>query len=176
VAKRELILGGGCFWCMEAVFQRLKGVEDVISGYANGNIPNPTYKDICTGTSGYAEVVKIKYNDEVISTKELLEIFFALHDPTTVDRQGGDIGTQYRSTILFETIEDEELAYSVIDDMQKDFDEDIVTIVEELDRFYDAEDYHQNYYQNNMMQGYCMAVISPKMGKLEDKFRDYVEG
>jgi len=173
--KKELILGGGCFWCIEAVFERLKGVEDVISGYANGNLANPTYRDICSGTTGHAEVVKIIYNDKIISTKELLEIFFELHDPTTLNRQGADIGTQYRSTILYQNIEDEELAYSVIDKVQENFDDEIVTVVEELDRFYIAEDYHQDYYQNNSNQGYCMAVISPKIAKLEDKFRDYIE-
>jgi len=173
--RKELILGGGCFWCIEAVFERLKGVEDVISGYANGNLANPTYRDICSGTTGHAEVVKIIYNDKIISTKELLEIFFELHNPTTLNRQGADIGTQYRSTILYQNIEDEELAYSVIDKVQENFDDEIVTIVEELDRFYIAEDYHQDYYQNNSNQGYCMAVISPKIAKLEDKFRDYIE-
>ena len=173
--KKELILGGGCFWCIEAVFERLKGVEDVISGYANGNLANPTYRDICSGTTEHAEVVKIIYNDKIISTKELLEIFFELHDPTTLNRQGADIGTQYRSTILYQNIEDEELAYSVIDKVQENFDDEIVTVVEELDRFYIAEDYHQDYYQNNSNQGYCMAVISPKIAKLEDKFRDYIE-
>ncbi len=173
--RKELILGGGCFWCIEAVFERLNGVEDVISGYANGNLVNPTYRDICSGTTGHVEVVKIIYDDKIISTKELLEIFFELHDPTTLNRQGADIGTQYRSTILYQNIEDEELAYSVIDKVQENFDDEIVTIIEELDRFYIAEDYHQDYYQNNSNQGYCMAVISPKIAKLEDKFRDYIE-
>jgi peptide-methionine (S)-S-oxide reductase len=174
MAKQELILGGGCFWCLEAVYEMFEGVSDVVSGYANGELPNPDYRSVCSGTTGHAEVVKITYDDSIISTQELLEIFFEIHDPTTLNAQGADVGTQYRSTILFESSEVEELSYQAIDKAQKRFDDEIVTVVEELDHFYEAESYHQDYYRHNPMQGYCMAVISPKVAKATQKFKNKI--
>ncbi len=168
--KRELIVGGGCFWCTEAVFELLKGVSDVESGYANGHTPNPTYRDICTGDTGYAEVIKITYDDTVITVDTLLEIFFVIHDPTTLNRQGADIGTQYRSTILYTDEETKEAAEAAMEAAQADWNDPIVTKIEPLESYYKAEAYHQDYYQQNPMQGYCMAVIPPKLQKLKAKF------
>lgn len=168
--KKELIVGGGCFWCTEAVFELLKGVSDVESGYANGHTLNPTYRDICTGDTGYAEVIKITYDDTVITLDTLLEIFFAIHDPTTLNRQGADIGTQYRSTILYSDQETKEAAQAAMKAAQEEYKDPIVTLIEPLESYYTAEDYHQDYYRQNTMQGYCMAVIPPKLAKLKTKF------
>ncbi len=168
--KQELIIGGGCFWCTEAVFELLKGVSDVESGYANGNTPSPTYRDICTGESGYAEVIKITYDDTIISTDTLLDIFFTIHNPTTLNYQGADRGTQYRSTILHTSSQTAQTAQSAKQKAQKEYKDPIVTIIEPLQNYYQAEDYHQDYYRQNSMQGYCMAVIPPKILKLQEKF------
>ena len=168
--QRELIVGGGCFWCTEAVFELLKGVSDVESGYANVHTPNPTYRDICTGDTGYAEVIKITYDDSVITADTLLEIFFVIHDPTTLNRQGADRGTQYRSTILYTDEETKEAALAALEAAQADYKDPIVTIIEPLESYYTAEAYHQDYYRQNTMQGYCMAVIPPKLAKLKEKF------
>ena len=168
--KRELIVGGGCFWCTEAVFELLKGVSDVESGYANGHTPDPTYRDICTGDTGYAEVIKITYDDSIITVDTLLEIFFLVHNPTTLNRQGADVGTQYRSTILYTDDETKEAAESAMEAAQADYSDPIVTVIEPLDNYYKAEAYHQDYYRQNQMQGYCMAVIPPKLAKLKAKF------
>ncbi len=168
--QRELIVGGGCFWCTEAVFELLKGVSDVESGYANGHTPNPTYREICTGDTGYAEVIKITYDDSIITVDTLLEIFFVIHDPTTLNRQGADRGTQYRSTILYTDEETKEAAEAALQTAQKDYKDPIVTTIEPLESYYTAEAYHQDYYRQNTMQGYCMAVIPPKLAKLKEKF------
>ena len=168
--KKELIVGGGCFWCTEAVFELLKGVSDVESGYANGHTPNPTYRDICTGETGYAEVIKITYDDTLITADTLLEIFFVIHDPTTLNRQGADRGTQYRSTILYTDEETKEAAFAAMEAAQADHQDPIVTLIEPLESYYRAEEYHQDYYRQNTMQGYCMAVIPPKLAKLKEKF------
>ncbi len=168
--QRELLVGGGCFWCTEAVFELLKGVSDVESGYANGHTPNPTYRDICTGDTGYAEVIKITYDDTVITVDTLLEIFFVIHDPTTLNRQGADRGTQYRSTILYTDDETKEAALAALEAAQADYKDPIVTVIEPLESYYTAEAYHQDYYRQNTMQGYCMAVIPPKLAKLKEKF------
>jgi methionine-S-sulfoxide reductase len=168
--KRELIVGGGCFWCTEAVFELLKGVSDVESGYANGHTPDPTYRDICTGDTGYAEVIKITYDDSIITVDTLLDIFFVVHDPTTLNRQGADRGTQYRSTILYTDEETKEAAEAALEAAQADWNDPIVTKIEPLECYYTAEAYHQDYYQQNPMQGYCMAVIPPKLAKLKAKF------
>ena len=171
MAKKELIVGGGCFWCTEAVFQQLKGVISVQSGYANGDTTNPTYRDICTGTTGYAEVIKITYDDTVISEGTLLDVFFATHNPTTLNQQGADRGTQYRSTIIYSDEETKNGAKESLKKAQKEYpNTPIVTTIEPLKCYYKAEDYHQNYYQQNQMQGYCMAVIPPKLKKLKAKF------
>lgn len=173
--KKELIVGGGCFWCTEAVFELLKGVSDVESGYANGHTPNPTYRDICTGDTGYAEVIKISYDDSVISVDTLLEIFFVIHNPTTLNRQGADVGTQYRSTILYTDEETKEAAQAAMQAAQEDHADPIVTVIEPLESYYTAEGYHQDYYRQNPMQGYCMAVIPPKLAKLQAKFGKEIE-
>jgi methionine-S-sulfoxide reductase len=170
MAKKELIVGGGCFWCTEAVFELLKGVSDVESGYANGQTLNPSYKDICTGNSGHAEVIKITYDESVITSNTLLDIFFAVHNPTTLNQQGADRGTQYRSTILYSDEETKDAAQAALEAAKDDYTDPIVTSIEPLDVYYKAEAYHQDYYRQNQMQGYCMAVIPPKLAKLKAKF------
>jgi methionine-S-sulfoxide reductase len=170
MAKRELVVGGGCFWCTEAVFELLRGVSDVESGYANGATLDPTYRDVCSGMTGHAEVVKITYDDSVITVDTLLDVFFATHNPTTLNYQGADHGTQYRSTILYSDVETKEAAEASMEVAQKEWDHPIVTTIEPLVAYYPAEAYHQDYYQQNPMQGYCMAVIPPKLQKLKAKF------
>ncbi len=170
MAIKELIVGGGCFWCTEAVFVLLKGVSKVESGYANGQTLNPTYQDICTGESGHAEVIKIHYDNSIITSNTLLEIFFLVHNPTTLNQQGADRGTQYRSTILYTDEETKEAAQSALKIAQQDHTDTIVTTIEPLDLYYSAEAYHQDYYRQNQTQGYCMAVIPPKLAKLKAKF------
>jgi peptide-methionine (S)-S-oxide reductase len=166
--------GGGCFWCVEAVFQGLKGVERVVSGYAGGQVPNPTYQQVCTGTTGHAEVAQITYDPEVITYPELLEVFWKTHDPTTRNRQGNDIGTQYRSIILTHDDEQRRLAeiYRAKLDESGAFDGPIVTEIVPLTAFYPAELYHQNYYRSNPQQRYCQYVIGPKLAKFRQVFGD----
>ena len=172
MAIKEAVLGGGCFWCLDAAFRQIDGVVDVISGYANGHIDNPTYKEVCTDTTGHAEVVKIIYDDEKISYRKLLEIFYAIHDPTTLNRQGADFGSQYRSTILYTTPEEAQIAKEVTQEVQKGLDRKIVTKIEPLKSFYEAEEYHQNYFAKNPTQGYCQVVVAPKVQKVKELFRD----
>nr|WP_217633389.1 peptide-methionine (S)-S-oxide reductase MsrA [Lutibacter oricola] len=163
----------GCFWCTEAIFQRLKGVEKVESGYTGGDLKNPTYKDITTGTTGHAEVIQIKFDNTVISFEELLDVFFSTHNPTTLNRQGYDVGTQYRSGIFYHSETQKIISEAYIKALTeaKVFEDPIVTEVTKIDIFYKAEDYHQNYYNNNKTQGYCMAVINPKLDKFIKKFK-----
>jgi len=168
--KKSLVVGGGCFWCVEAVYEMLVGVESVVSGYANGQMDDPDYRAVCSGTTGHAEVVRIEYESDTISTQELLGIFFEIHDPTTLNYQGADRGTQYRSTILYESDEVKELALEARDAAQKNFANPIVTVIEPLERFYEAEKYHQDYYRLNPTQGYCMAVIAPKVLKAKMRY------
>lgn len=165
-------LAGGCFWCLEAVFADLRGVAGVVSGYAGGEVANPTYQAVCQGTTGHAEVVQVTYDPQVVSFAELLEVFFTIHDPTTLNRQGGDIGTQYRSAIFYHSPEQKEIAARLIAqfDSQGIWDAPIVTQVAPLTVFYPAEDYHQEYYQNNQNQPYCRAVIAPKVSKFRQKY------
>ena len=165
-------LAGGCFWCLEAVFEQLQGVERVVSGYAGGSAPNPTYKQVCTGRSGHAEVVQVTFDPATLSYRDLLELFFAFHDPTTLDRQGHDEGTQYRSAIFFHSAEQERTAREVIAALTRDgvFDDPIVTEVAALGTFYPAEDYHQGYYRENPQQPYCRATITPKVAKLRSGY------
>lgn len=171
--KETIIIGGGCFWCMEAVFQRLKGVEKVESGYAGGIVKNPTYKEVCTGQTEHAEVIKITYDSSQISLKKLLEIFFAFHDPTTLNQQGADIGTQYRSVIFYANETEKNIATTVIDDLNKTvFDGKIVTELLPEAPFYKAEAYHQNYFNQNGEQPYCQIAINPKVAKLK---KNYIE-
>ncbi|MDY8135601.1 peptide-methionine (S)-S-oxide reductase MsrA [Aquimarina sp. 2201CG5-10] len=166
------VLAGGCFWCTEAVFQRVEGVEKVISGYTGGTIKNPAYREITTGRTGHAEAIKIEYDPSVISYKELLEIFLTTHDPTTLNRQGADRGTQYRSAIFYVNDEQKEVADQVVAEFEEKevFEDPIVTVISPLVSFYDAEDYHQNYYNQNSTQGYCQFVINPKLNKLRSTF------
>jgi peptide-methionine (S)-S-oxide reductase len=172
-----ITLAGGCFWCLEAVYDEVKGVISVDSGYSNGNVANPTYKAVCTGLTGHAEVVKIVYDTAVISTRDILNVFFAIHDPTTLNRQGADVGTQYRSGIYYHTPEQKEVAENLIKELtaQKIFDNPIVTEVEAIKDFYIAEDYHQEYYVNNKFQPYCMAVISPKVNKFRKHYLELLK-
>jgi peptide-methionine (S)-S-oxide reductase len=167
-------LGGGCFWCLDAAYRDLRGVEAVVSGYANGQLPDPTYQEVCEGDTGHAEVVQLTFDPSVLSYRELLEVFFALHDPTTPNRQGGDIGTQYRSCILTHDDAQRAEAEAVIAELTRDtvFDAPIVTQVEPLQRFYPAESYHQDYYRRNPYQGYCQFVVAPKVAQLPSKIAD----
>ncbi len=165
-------LGGGCFWCLEAPLSKLNGVKSVISGYSDGDISNPTYEQICTGTTGHAEVVQISFDSDIISYHTLLSVFFALHDPTTLNRQGADSGTQYRSIILYHNAAQQEIAEQFIADLQHSgqWRDPLVTEIKPLDIFYPAEDYHQNYFALNPGNRYCQAVILPKLDKLEQQY------
>lgn len=170
MATETATLGGGCFWCTEAVYQEVKGVLHVESGYAGGHVPNPTYEQVCTGTTGHAEVVRIEFDRQALSYREILEIFFTIHDPTTLNRQGNDVGTQYRSVIFFHSPEQEETARHVIAEMANVWDAPIVTELKALPEYYKAEDYHQNYFRNNPLQGYCAFVVAPKVAKFRSHF------
>ena len=165
-------LGGGCFWCLEAVFDQVKGVESVESGYMGGEGPNPTYEAVCTGTTGYAEIIQIRFDPNVISFREILEIFFGIHNPTTLNRQGNDAGTQYRSAIFYHSPKQEATAKEVIEKLTKDqlFDSPIVTEVVPSSTFYIAESYHQEYFVQNPSQPYCAYLISPKIAKFRQQF------
>ena len=165
-------LAGGCFWCIESVFNRLRGVESAVSGYMGGHTLNPTYKDICNGDTGHAEVVQIRFDPDTITYRDLLEVFFTLHDPTQLNRQGNDVGTQYRSAIFWHTQEQKLEAEAVIAELTaaRQFDTPIVTAVVEAVTFYPAEDYHQGYFGQNPAQPYCQFVVAPKVAKAEAKF------
>jgi len=167
-----ITLGGGCFWCVEAVFDDLQGVEDVVSGYMGGATVNPTYEDICGGRTGHAEVIQVKFDPAVISFRDVLEVFFAVHNPTTLNRQGNDVGTQYRSAIFYHTADQKQIAEQVIAAVGNGqvWDDPIVTEVVPAMTFYPAEEYHQEFFRRNPHQGYCMAVVSPKVSKFRQKF------
>ncbi|MCU0702744.1 MAG: peptide-methionine (S)-S-oxide reductase MsrA [Fimbriiglobus sp.] len=170
-------LGGGCFWCLEAVFEKVKGVSRVVSGYTGGHVPNPTYEAVCEKTTGHAEVVQITFDPTAVSYQQLLEVFFAIHDPTTLNRQGADVGPQYRSAIYLHTDAQKQTAAEVIAALNMSvFGGKIVTELTPLDVFYPAEDYHQGFYRNNPMQGYCMAVVSPKVAKFRKQFAGLLGG
>jgi peptide-methionine (S)-S-oxide reductase len=172
-ARREVAtLAGGCFWCLEAVFEQLKGVETVESGYAGGSTADPTYKQVCAGTTGHAEVVQVTFDPAVLSYRDILEVFFAVHDPTTLNRQGADVGTQYRSAVFYHSPEQKAVAEAVIADLNREgvWGKPIVTEVVPLDKFYKAEDYHQGYFRANPGQPYCAAVVNPKVAKFRSKF------
>lgn len=170
--------GAGCFWCVEAVFQELKGVKSVKSGYAGGTVKNPSYKEVCTGRTGHAEVAQIVYDPSVITYDELLEVFWKTHDPTTLNRQGNDIGTQYRSSVFYHNAAQKEKAEYYLKKLDESgaWNDPIITTIEELTDFYPAEDYHQNYYDNNSSQPYCTFVIQPKLEKFRAAFADKLEG
>jgi peptide-methionine (S)-S-oxide reductase len=167
-------LGGGCFWCLEAVYAELNGVVKVESGYAGGEVPNPTYRQVCTGTTGHAEVAQITFDPAVIAFSDLLNVFFTIHDPTTLNRQGGDVGTQYRSVIFYHNEAQRQQAQSLIRELEekKIWKNPIVTVIEPLDTFYRAEDYHQEYFSRNPGQPYCQAVIAPKVAKLRKMYME----
>jgi peptide-methionine (S)-S-oxide reductase len=165
-------LAGGCFWCLEAVFDELKGVSDVVSGYSGGHAQNPTYKEVCNGTTGHAEVVQVAFDPAVITFRDLLDVFFTIHDPTTLNRQGADVGTQYRSAIFTHSPEQAATAREVIAELEEQrlWPGRIVTEVVPIETFYPAEDYHQEYFANNAAQPYCMVVVAPKVAKARKKF------
>jgi peptide-methionine (S)-S-oxide reductase len=174
MASETATLGGGCFWCVEAALLDLKGVQSVVSGYAGGAVANPTYQQVCTGTTDHAEVVQVTFDNALIDYRTILEVFFTVHDPTTLNRQGADVGSQYRSVIFWHTDAQWEIAEAVITDLTRAevWPDPIVTQVAPLPTFYPAEAYHQNYYRQNPYQGYCQAVISPKLAKLRQQHRD----
>lgn len=165
-------LGGGCFWCLEAVYDQLRGVTDVVSGYSGGHVHEPTYERVCAGTTGHAEVVQLKFDPSVIAFEDILRVFFTIHDPTTLNRQGADVGTQYRSAIFYHTEEQKRVAEQLIASLnaEKLWDAPIVTEVTPYDRFYPAEDYHQEYFARNPHQGYCQFIIAPKVAKFRKKY------
>ncbi len=169
-----ITLGGGCFWCTEAVFVRVEGVVDVESGYCNGHVQNPTYEQVCDGNTGHVEVVQLRYDPKVTSLRELLEIFFVIHDPTTLNRQGNDVGTQYRSGIYLSVAGDLEVAKSFVEQVNKAMNGKVVTEIEMLDNYSAAEDYHQDYFENHPNQGYCAFVVAPKVKKFLQTFSNKV--
>ena len=170
-------LAGGCFWCLEAVYLQLKGIEKVVSGYSGGQTSNPSYEQVCAGTTGHAEVVQITYNPDIISYEDLLSVFFTIHDPTTLNRQGADVGTQYRSAIYYHTPEQQRIAQEFIEKLEAAgvWDNRIVTEITPAAEFYAAEAYHQNYYANNPYQAYCQVVIAPKVAKFRQKYLEQLK-
>jgi peptide-methionine (S)-S-oxide reductase len=167
-------LAGGCFWCLEAIYDELRGVEDVVSGYSGGSVPNPSYEMVCTGTTGHAEVVQITFDSKVISFKQILQVFFTIHDPTTLNRQGPDMGTQYRSAIFYHSPEQKATAEQLIAELEASrvWDHPIVPKVTRFERFYPAETYHQEYFKRNPDQAYCRIVIAPKVAKFRKRYLD----
>lgn len=175
---KTAVFGGGCFWCTEAVFQDLEGVRSVMPGYTGGTVPNPTYQQVCTGSTGHAEVVEVRYDPGKVDFEDLLGIFFATHDPTTVDRQGNDVGNQYRSAIFYQDEEQRRQAEEMIERLEREgtFGAPIVTQTEPLETFYEAEPYHRNYFRNNPDQPYCSVIIAPKVAKFRQKYSDKLRG
>ena len=175
--SQTITLGGGCFWCLEAVYDELKGVTDVVSGYAGGKIPRPSYELICTGTTGHAEVTQITFDPAQVTLRQILQVFFTIHDPTTLNRQGADVGTQYRSVIFYHTPEQKQVAQQVITELQaeKIWSAPIVTELSPLPEFYPAEDYHQEYYARNPEQAYCQFVIAPKVAKFRKLYLEQLK-
>ncbi|WP_353154094.1 peptide-methionine (S)-S-oxide reductase MsrA [Herminiimonas fonticola] len=174
MATEIATLGGGCFWCTEAVFQQMKGITAIESGYTGGQVANPSYEQICEGTTGHAEVVRLTFDPAVVSFREILEVFFTIHDPTTLNRQGNDVGTQYRSVIYYHTPEQQDMARHVMAEMANVWDASIVTELSPAETYYKAEDYHQNYFRQNPLQGYCAFIVAPKVAKFRQTFRDKI--
>jgi peptide-methionine (S)-S-oxide reductase len=170
-------LGGGCFWCLEAVFDRLEGVTSVESGYMGGHVENPTYRQVCSGNTGHVEIVRVNFDADKLSFRDLLEVFFSIHDPTTLNRQGNDIGTQYRSVIFYTSEEQRRTAEQIISELnaERHWPNPIVTTVEPATKFFVAEDYHQEYYENNSSQPYCQFVVAPKVKKFQQKFAERIK-
>lgn len=175
--KYEVVtLGAGCFWCVEAVFLELKGVKSAVSGYSGGHVKNPSYREVVGGTTGHAEVIQVTFDPEIIPFEKLLEVFWSTHDPTTLNRQGADVGTQYRSAIFYHSDQQREKAIASKNQVAAElWDDTIVTEITEFSEFYEAEEYHQNYYANNPNQGYCRAVINPKLNKFRERFEDWLK-
>ncbi|MBI5655020.1 peptide-methionine (S)-S-oxide reductase MsrA [Candidatus Uhrbacteria bacterium] len=174
MSTKSAVFGGGCFWCTEAIFKNLNGVSAVSSGYAGGDVPNPTYEQVSTGETGHAEVIKIDYNPDVLPYEKLLDVFFHTHDPTQLNRQGHDVGTQYRSLVLFMDDDQREAVEKYIAELNsaKEFDKPIVTEVKRFEKFYSAEDYHKDYYENHKENPYCELVISPKLAEFWKRYKD----
>ncbi|MBI3737508.1 MAG: peptide-methionine (S)-S-oxide reductase MsrA [Chloroflexi bacterium] len=170
-------LAGGCFWCLEAVFDEVKGVHSVVSGYSGGHVANPSYREVCTGATGHAEVVEVTFDPQVVSYKDILNVFFAIHDPTTLNRQGADVGTQYRSAIFYHNDEQKQVAENLIKELndQHIWDHPIMTEVSKINGFYHAEDYHQEYFAKNPYQPYCQAVVAPKVAKFRKQHLDMLK-
>ncbi len=177
-AEELATLGGGCFWCLEAVFDQLAGVTDVVSGYAGGHVKNPSYKQVCAGTTGHAEVVQVRFDPAQLSYRDLLEVFFSIHDPTTLNRQGNDVGPQYRSVIFYHSPEQERIARELIAELNaaKHWAQPIVTELSPISVFYPAEDYHQEYFAQNAGQPYCQFVVAPKVAKFRKQYADRLKG
>jgi peptide-methionine (S)-S-oxide reductase len=175
VKSETIVLGTGCFWCSEAAYQLVKGVTAVVPGYAGGNIENPTYEQVLTGTTGHVEVVRVTFDPDVVSLEQLLAVFWTIHDPTSLNRQGADVGSQYASVIFYGDEAQRRVAEASRDEAQTHLSAQIVTRVEPLQAFYEAEDYHHNYFENHPEAGYCQAVISPKLSKLRDHFAELLE-
>jgi peptide-methionine (S)-S-oxide reductase len=178
MASESIVLGGGCFWCTEAVYVKVRGITDVESGYSNGQAQRPSYEDVCSGQTGHAEVVKLTYDPAQISLRQILEIFFVIHDPTTPDRQGNDVGTQYRSGIYYTTPAQQQVAEDLVRELgaQNAFGRPIVTEIAPLANYWPAEEYHQDFFEKNPHQGYCLAVAAPKVAKFRKTFADLVKG
>ena len=174
---QTIVLGGGCFWCTEAVFKEVRGIADVESGYCNGQVQRPSYEDVCRGDTGHAEVVKLTYDPGQVSLRQILEIFFTVHDPTQLNRQGNDVGSQYRSGIYYTTGEQKQVAEDMIREMMQDklFGRPVVTEVQPLSNYWPAEDYHQDFFEKNPTQGYCLAVAAPKVAKFRKTFADFAK-
>lgn len=175
--NKKAYFGGGCFWCIEAVFDKIKGVVSATSGYSGGDVPNPSYEQVCAGGTGHIEVVEVVYDPSQVSYTQLLSVFFSVHDPTTMDRQGGDEGEQYRSVIFYADEEQKKEAEAFIQNLKKEgiFSQPLVTVVEPLKAFYNAEDYHQQYYEKHPERAYCQVVISPKLAKLKEQHRELLK-
>lgn len=171
-SSESIVLGGGCFWCLEAAFQLINGVSSVVSGYAGGTVPHPTYADVCSGTTGHAEVVRVTFNTSQITLADILDIFWAIHDPTTPNQQGNDKGTEYRSIILYENELQASVIRKSVEAVAKPWSNPIVTEIKRLDVFYEAEAYHQNYFVSHPEQAYCQIIINPKLMKLRQKFQE----
>ncbi|MCL5681430.1 MAG: peptide-methionine (S)-S-oxide reductase MsrA [Candidatus Thermoplasmatota archaeon] len=172
---KSIVLGGGCFWCSEAVFSMIDGVVNVTSGYAGGHTANPTYEEVCTDSTGHAEVVRIEYDATKVDLIRLLEIFFEMHDPTSINRQGEDVGTQYRSIILYDNDSDREIVEDYVNRIRANYGKEIVTEIKRLDKFYEAENYHKDYYKNHKFESYPLFVIAPKIKKIEKEFQNSIK-
>ncbi len=173
--NESVVLGGGCFWCIEAVFNMLKGIIKTTPGYAGGVTKNPSYEEVCAGDTGHAEVLLVEYNKEILSMNKILDVFFEMHDPTSINKQGADLGSQYRSIILYNSESQKVEIMQFIDKIRENFDKPIVTEIKKLDRFYPAEEYHKEYYKNNRLQPYCVFVIRPKMKKIDKEFKNLMK-